>query len=369
MLDKSKKLLVTFDLNKISKEMDPIIENIIDSWRKTLGDPDLQKIFLNYWSNFMNSKNNREQINAIIRCFKDNNIQDSINKFIFNLVNSVEKIIFKSGEIDINLYNELVGYILKSREKNSVISSNILEEYSRVSKDLFEIEKIINSFLVVREIFVKHNDDSNSFSILLFKMHFEEFKTSLKEYDKRNFEIFIFDLLIKLSFIIESHVKNVLRLILKLDNLLQGKEFDVDSYTLGKLFWILRQNPVFQEYRNSIFHSNFKIEYKPDFNKTKVLFKNYNYETVEWTIDDVFENFLKIILLIKTVDAALLSISIDKDLIFEFVEEFFQWFNNKTEKEILNEVLNNNEFVNYYNKFINVKSTQDGIKRILDKSN
>lgn len=362
-------MLETFDLNKISRELNPVIEDIVESWRKTLGDPDLKKKFLNYWSSFMNSKNNSEQIIAIIKIFKDNNIQDAINRFLFNLVNDVEKIFFKSGEIDINLYYELERYILNSKEKKPDISRRIFEEYSRLSKDLIEINTIINSLLVVREIYIKHNNGNKSFSILQFKIHFEKIKTSLKEYDKQNFQIFIFDLLIKLSFIIESYVENVLKLILKFDNLFHGREYNVDSYELSKLLKILIRNPVFKEYRNSIFHSDFKIEYNYDYNKSKVLFKNYNYETVEWTIDDVFENFLKIILLIKTVDAVLLSTNIDKEFIFEIVEEFFDLVNNKTEKEILNELLNNNDFVIFYNKLLDEKLIQDGIKQILDKSN
>ena len=304
----------------------------------------------------------------IIRSIKDNNIQDAIKKIVFNLVNEVEKIIFKSGEIDINLFNELGRYRLKSQKKNSDNLRQIFKEYSRRSEELIEIDKIINSFLVVREILVKLDKDYKTFSILKFKMYFEQLKTSLKEFDKKDFEIFIFDLLIKLSFIIESHVKNVLRLILKLDNLFKEREYDVDSYELAKLLRILIQNPVFKEYRNSIFHSDFKIEYNHDFNKNKISFKNYNYKTVEWTIDDVFENFLKIILLIRTVDAILLSNDIEKEFIFEFVVEFFDWFNNKTEKEILNEVLNNDDFVIFYNKLFNEKSIQNGIKQILDKS-
>ena len=369
MLDKSKKLLEHFDLSKISKELNPIIENIIENWGKTLGEPDLKKSFFNYWSSFMNSKTNSEQIYVFIKFFKDNNVQDAIINFIFNLVNNVEKIIFKSGEIDTNLYNELIKYILISQEKNSDILRKIINEYSRVSKELINIDKIINSLLIIREILVNVEEDHKSFSILNFKMHFEYLKTSLKEFDKQNFEIFIFDLLIKLSFIIESHVQNVLRLILKLDNLMHGKEYNVDSYELAKLLWILIENPVFKEYRNAIFHSDFRIEYNYDFNKNKVLFKDYNNKTIVWMIDDVFDNFLKIILLIKTVDAAILSIDMHKELIFEIVQEFFNLLNNKTEEEILKELLNDTQFMGFYNTFVNEKFVQDGIKKIFNKSN
>lgn len=373
LLDKGKKLLENFNKEKISTDFESIFEKIIEYSKKYLEIPEIKKRFNFYVNEITQSINNEIDLFKIfLKMLKDEIIQDSLIKIFSVIINNLEEIFYKTGEFDKDFYIELKNRIDFSKEKDYDLTIKILDQYSSTKRKLIEEGIIINSILLLINFFhEKYNIDisqsKSCISILQLKMNFNELISFLKKCDERIIKIYLFDFLIKFSFLIESHIKNIMRFLLKLDNLLNRKNYNVDNYKLAKLFRILRQDPIFKDYRNAIFHSDFIIKYDDDFDKIMIIF-NTDEKYIGWSIIDMFENFVKIFVLINTVQIFMASLIFEKEKIVNLVNDFFDFINREEEENLLKEVLESKECLNLYGKIINQENFKNLMRNTINKN-
>lgn len=373
LLDKGEKLLKNFNKEKISTDFESIFEKIIEYSKKYLEIPEIKKRFNFYVNEITQSINNEIDLFKIfLKMLKDEIIQDSLIKIFSVIINNLEEIFYKTGEFDKDFYIELKNRIDFSKEKDYDLTIKILDQYSSTKRKLIEEGIIINSILLLINYFhEKDNIDisqsKSNISILQLKMNFNELISFLKKCDERIIKIYLFDFLIKFSFLIESHIKNIMRFLLKLDNLLNRKNYNVDNYKLAKLFRILKQDPIFNDYRNAIFHSDFIVKYDDDFDKIMIIF-NTDEKYIGWSIIDMFENFVKIFVLINTVQIFMASLIFEKEKIVDLVNDFFDFINREEEENLLKEVLESKECLNLYGKIINQENFKNLMRNTINKN-
>jgi len=144
------------------------------------------------------------------------------------------------------------------------------------------------------------------------------FFDKIKEFKNGEFEIYFNDWALKISQIIESHIKAIFTLFLMFKMLLHKTSIEdvklifPEYDSLGKLLYYLDPNNKFGNisqlriYRNASFHNNVKVIHD-GLNNRKMIFTDKSGQITE-NLDQFITNFIKILVFIATISYLLSQI-------------------------------------------------------------
>lgn len=351
---KSRMIIENFN-EKIKVDVTSLIENIIPFFQEIYKKSDLKSKIEVYEKKFQLIFEEND-LGGIMKLFmtllKDSNIQEFVTDILEKTLENGEAFLFTTGLVDENLYKELELRLGEAKYKDPKTCREIIKKYQNSHKNLISINIITNSILIFRESFSKEDETQKNIenlqSLNFLRKKYEDIVEILKDCNEKQLKIFLFDWIVKYGFVIESHTKNILKFLLKLDNLLKDKYFDVESFNLSSLLFHLKQDNIINKFRNAIFHSDFEIIYKTEFDEISIIFHT-NARDVNITIKEFIENYGKIILIYNTFELFLMSIDFEKNDIIEFLREFFNQINSISEETLLSEA---REAINDLSKMI-----------------
>jgi len=256
--------------------------------------------------------------------------------FLFDILKysilNFDKILLKSNLVDKELYKAVKDKINIALGKDREKLFEIYLAYKKSFKSKFPIEKIPESLLIYNKFGPKVLELAKKAT---FKKFFKEissmFLNMIEENREEEFQLYFFDWVLKFGYIIEGYVKDILFTELRLDCLLNKRDFNKiakKNNTIGKLLRTLEADQTLAKYRNAIFHTTFIINYKLNLKDRKIIFIDENGIEEEMGILEFINLFFKLIQLVQTYRFAF-TYSIPQDMridgqkqLLEMLEEF-----------------------------------------------
>ena len=139
------------------------------------------------------------------------------------------------------------------------------------------------------------NEFEEKFSKILYEM--------IENNQKDQFQLYFFDWVLKFGYLIEAYIKEFFISQLKLKCLLNNEDFNKiadNNKTIGQLLNTLETDKTLAIIRNAIFHTSFIIDYHIDFNKRKIIFKDWKGKTKKLDINEFVGSYFKLFQLIQT---------------------------------------------------------------------
>lgn len=256
--------------------------------------------------------------------------------FLFDILKysilNFDKILLKSNLVDKELYKAVKDKINIALGKDREKLFEIYLAYKKSFKSKFPIEKIPESLLIYNKFGPKVLELAKKAT---FEKFFKEissmFLSMIEENREEEFQLYFFDWVLKFGYIIEGYVKDILFTELRLDCLLNKRDFNKiakKNNTIGKLLRTLEADQTLAKYRNAIFHTTFIINYKLNLKDRKIIFIDENGIEEEIGILEFINLFFKLIQLVQTYRFAFMY-SIPQDMridgqkqLLEMLEEF-----------------------------------------------
>lgn len=220
----------------------------------------------------------------------------------------------KKKHID-NFLHSFLSPIFSNFSEDYIGIFTFLEEYANLVKEDLDINTIYNSlsYMIeersrIRDLF--YNKPMSELIKYRKWIYFEKIQKSTPG----DFKIYFNDWTLKNSQLIESHIKKILRLVLKFQMLINGtniKDIEkiIDEFkTIGKILYYLDPKRKYKNldririYRNATFHSEVNFICDNDSNKKLIIFKDENEKKVKISIWKFLQDFQKLVIFILTMN-------------------------------------------------------------------
>ena len=253
------------------------------------------------------------------------------NKYVKRYFNLAKIILFEIEPSILNpkAYQEYEAEFIKAANHNLDEFNKITIHFWERIKNKFPIDKLINSLLVMMMIIKDSAESPQDINYFEFqKKIMESFLHKVIKKDKERFDIYFFDWSLKFGYLIEGYLKEMLcaRLMIKnsLKDLDNTKLFQKTPYIhriLKKLGEDIEQRVV----RNSVFHSDFLLEYEDNWDERLITFKNFD-EKINFSIRNFLTLFFETIQLILAFGFALdyvhsIKITGDNEKVLEYIKK------------------------------------------------
>lgn len=326
-----------FDGNQLNLNIDNLITSFMNNIQEISNKPQLSELFKEIGTLFVKEWEEIplfKLINIFINFIRHKNVQDSILQLLQLFTSTTENLFNETELYDKNLFFEIRNKLKKANQIKREYIEEKLIEYSDRNNSFFKVDNVLKSCLLLREFYRTQEDDRNVFSQnklyagYFLLADFSHLKIFLESLDQPIFELYIFDLLLKFSYIIESHFRNIIEFLYKLTKFLNGEKIRKNEYKFFKILKFLEQDPGLRHYRNSIFHSKFKIKYHPNFEEIQIYFLKDKKILFKWPIKELFSKIINILQLIRTLDLIMLDSYLSVEDIIESIRDFFIFINS-----------------------------------------
>ena len=257
---------------------------------------------------------------------KDKEIRDNLQELINLIIKDLDKMFSYAYILSKEIYDNFKSLFIKAFNKHNSHTWEIIQSYYNSKSTLISIDNVLNSLMIFREIKPKIKE---LFDVKLddaFIQNLENwFKKMMEKYDKDKYKMLLFDWILKFGYILESHYKNVMISLLKLDYLLKEKDFreiDKKFNTIGKIENELKEEHLISKFRNAIFHSNFIVNYNINLEERKIIFQDRD-KILELDILVFIVKFFQLIKLINIFESIPLIFIPTEDLI-EQINDLFE---------------------------------------------
>ncbi|MFW9865201.1 MAG: hypothetical protein ACFFEN_03810, partial [Candidatus Thorarchaeota archaeon] len=228
-------------------------------------------------------------------------------------------------------YKKYEGEFIKAANHNLKEFNEITIHYLKKINNKFPLFKIINSLLIMMVIIKEFADFPRNFNYFEFqKQVLESFLFKVVDQDKDRFDIYFFDWNLKFGYIIEGFFKEMLCMRLMVKNLLMNQD---NSNLFHKTPWInnilkqLGEDIDQRIIRNAVFHADFFLEYKVNWEKKLITFNSLNFEEKrDYSIREFLNIFFETIQLVFTFGFSLeyvhfLKISEGNEEILKYIKQ------------------------------------------------
>lgn len=213
-------------------------------------------------------------------------------------------LILNSDVIDKNIYLDIRKILNISLSNNKSETIEICRQYFQALETKYPIQDLTPNLLLYRNFAPKFYKSMESTPIDKLS---EEFNTILikmiEQHQEKEFYFYFFDWVLKFGYAIEAYVKEFLITILKLRCLINNEDFNKiakRNRMVGQLLKTLETEETLAILRNAIFHTSFILDYKVDFKKRNILFKDLKERDQEIKIEDFVWSYFKMIQIIQT---------------------------------------------------------------------
>lgn len=201
-------------------------------------------------------------------------------------------------------FEEYENEFVKAAEHNLEEFNRITFHYFQKVDSKFPIVKLLISLLILAVPIQEFAEESQDISYPEFrKQVLESFLINLIDQDQERFEIYFFDWNLKFGYLIEGYFKEMLCMRLMIKNLLEEQD-NTDLYErtpfIGQILDRLGVDMEQRKYRNAIFHSDFFLEYKVNYNERLVTFKHKDGTSDSLSAKEFVSSFFKTFQLIFT---------------------------------------------------------------------
>lgn len=236
--------------------------------------------------------------------------------------------------IDKKFFEFAINEIKRIEKSHEEETAQIILEYLKILSEKIHVQEVYNSLLIERDRKHKKQLDFLTHSIdEFFEQKSEDFTDIIDAASKKNYRIYIFDLLLKYGYLLEAHTKNILLFFLKLyhiDKVLKYEYLKQNKLMIGKILEYYKKYNIyldsfFNNYRNAIFHSNFIINYDVKLEERKVSFVSQG-KIINLTVKDLLFYFFQIYYLIFTFELVIVSI-LPKEILLSQLKEFLHTVN------------------------------------------
>jgi len=298
-----------------------------------------------------------------LQLFKNLNSIDKIKYYFENLpdfysllFNQISKQILRDKE-----YNKFYEILSAAIKKNSKFSLDIISDYFKKQDIRLSTDEIQLSTLIYRKIGPDIFNAALNVSIKnLEKKISDIFTEFLLENQEQQFKIYFLDWILKLGYIIEGKIKDILLLKVRLKCILEGYNYlkiykTRRLYLMGNLLNYLNEKKILARYRNAIFHTSFIIDYDIDYKKRKILFWELDGNAISFDIGEIVSLFFELIEKIQNYEIILFSTIINQKSIKELLKNSIQSeMNDQDIEKIANQIrnieINENELKSYLKK-------------------
>ena len=125
----------------------------------------------------------------------------------------------------------------------------------------------------------------------------------IEKNQKDQFQLYFFDWVLKFGYLIEAYVKEFLNARLKLRCILNKEDYSKianKNQTIGQLLRTLKTDNSLAFIRNAIFHTNFILDYHIDYNKRKIIFRDWEGKIKTIDINNFVGSYFRLFLFVQT---------------------------------------------------------------------
>jgi len=274
---------------------------------------------------------------------------------------NMEDILLESGEIDNDHYNSIRAKLKELDEIDVERTREICQSYLISIQKKFSIDSIAGNLLIFREKFTEILDLTFHTPLKDYEEKITSFLIDLIENkQKLTFENYFFDWVLKFGYVIESHIKEFLKFLVKADCIRDKKEYDriiAKNRTIGKLLKLLETDSKLASYRNAIFHADFNLDYQIDYNQRKIIFYNFDGSQDILSIEEFVGNFFYIMRLIKTQQICIVL----------YFQRIFQPELEKEFNELVVSLKNQTEDLNIPREIFSIEALEDLKKKFKEQ--
>ncbi|MFW9866555.1 MAG: hypothetical protein ACFFEN_10710 [Candidatus Thorarchaeota archaeon] len=348
LFEKGRDALEKFDENQLNLNIDNLFTSFMKDVKEISNMPqfndlikELSKVFESDWQDLPLFK----IVNIYFELIKHKNLQDCILYFLQLFVGTTKSFFDEMEFYDKNLFLEIRNKLIKAKEIKQEYIEKILIEYSNKNESFIKVDDVLKTCLMLRDFYRTQEDDRDVFSQnklylgYFLKADFSQLKIFLESLNQSVFKSYLFDFLLKFSYIIESHFRNIIEFLYKLTKFINGEKIYKKDYKFDKILEFLEQDPGLRHYRNSIFHSKFKIIYHSNVEGVRIEFLKNSRPLFRWSIIEMLTKVVNILQLIRTLDIVVLDFDISVEEFIINIKEFFAFINsldaNQQEEMIL----------------------------------
>lgn len=228
---------------------------------------------------------------------------DMIPEFYLNF----DKYLLKTNEVHKEHYNTIQSFLKKAVKVNKEATLEACKSYTLNVRSKYPLQSITKNLLIIQDHLSKFVDLTVQIPLKDYDM---KLWTTLRELVEKNqrkkFLDYFFDWSLKYAYIIEAYLKEYLLLVLKIECIFADKDFDViytGKETIGTILNILEGTEHDMKYvaiRNAVFHANFSMEYRVNFEQRKIVFRKLKGVPEVISIREFVENYFGLIQIVQT---------------------------------------------------------------------
>jgi len=275
-------------------------EDIISKFNEFLGTDNVENLS---YTDFL-----IEQFIGVFKALKEDKQKvlefiDMIPEFYLNF----DKYLLKTNEVNREHYNQIRTFLEYAIKIDKPKTLNSCKSYISNVRTKYPLQLITRNLLIIQDHLSKL---TNITSKIPLKEYDKKLWITLQELiennQKQKFLDYFFDWALKYAYIIEAFLKEYLMLVLKIECIANNEDFGKNytgDETIGKIMMELegsKNDMNFIAIRNAVFHANFMMEYKINFEQRKIVFKKLKGKPVEISIKEFVQNYFSIVQTVQT---------------------------------------------------------------------
>lgn len=228
---------------------------------------------------------------------------DMIPDFYLNF----DKYLLKTNEVNKEHYNTIRSFLDEAMKVDKEATLEACKSYLINVRSKYPVQSITKNLLIIQEHLSKFVNLTTQTPLKDYEKRLWTTLRKLVEKNQRNkFLDYFFDWNLKYAYIIEAYLKEYLLLVLKIECIFAKKPFDANytgNETIGTILNILKGTQHDMKYvaiRNAVFHANFSMEYRVNFEQRKIVFRKLKGKPEVISIREFVENYFGLIQIVQT---------------------------------------------------------------------
>ena len=228
---------------------------------------------------------------------------DMMPDFLLNF----DTFLLPTDEIHNEHYNNIRSFLEEATKVNKKATLEACKAYGNRVKSKYPIQSVTNNLLIIQDNLSKLVGLTNEIPL---KHYSKQLWNTLRELVEKNqrqkFLDYFFDWCLKYAYIIEAYLKEYLLLVLKIECIFANEDFNekyTGNETIGTILTILEGSEHDMQLvaiRNAVFHANYSMQYRVDFEKRKIIFRKLKGDPVAISIKEFVGNYFGLIQIVQT---------------------------------------------------------------------